>query len=82
SFTSETAAAVQQQEAATGQISRNVVNAASISKEVVALLGLVANAVAETHSSAQIVLDASTAVDAVTDQLRTEVESFLKTVAA
>jgi methyl-accepting chemotaxis protein len=82
SFTSETAAAVQQQEAATGQISRNVVNAASISKEVVALLGLVANAVAETHSSAQIVLDASTAVDAVTDQLRAEVESFLKTVAA
>jgi methyl-accepting chemotaxis protein len=81
SFTSETAAAVQQQEAATGQISRNVVDAASISKEVVALLGLVANAVAETHSSAQIVLDASTAVDAVTDQLRTEVESFLKTVA-
>jgi methyl-accepting chemotaxis protein len=82
SFTSETAAAVQQQEAATGQISRNVVNAASISKEVVALLGLVANAVAETHSSAQVVLDASTAVDAVTDQLRAEVESFLKTVAA
>jgi methyl-accepting chemotaxis protein len=82
SFTSETAAAVQQQEAATGQISRNVTNAASISKEVVTLLGLVARAVAETHGSAQIVLDASTAVDAVTDQLRNEVESFLKTVSA
>jgi methyl-accepting chemotaxis protein len=73
---------VQQQEAATGQISRNVTNAASISKEVVTLLGLVARAVAETHGSAQIVLDASTAVDAVTDQLRNEVESFLKTVSA
>ncbi len=82
SFTSETAAAVRQQEAATGQINQNVTSAASISKEAVALLGLVANAVAETHSSAQVVLDASSAVDAVTDQLRTEVEGFLKTVSA
>jgi methyl-accepting chemotaxis protein len=79
--TSRTAAAVEEQDAATGQISANVSSAASVSKEVGTLLGLVAHAVAETQGSAQTVLDASTAVDTLAHELRSEVEGFLKKVA-
>ena len=81
SYTSRTAAAVEKQDAATGQISENVSSAASVSKEVGKLLDLVAHAVAETHGSAQTVLDASTAVDSLAHELRSEVEGFLKKVA-
>jgi methyl-accepting chemotaxis protein len=82
SFTSGTASAVQEQDTATGHISQNVTTAAAETKEVVTLLGLVATAVSETHGSAQSVLNASTAVDSAAGQLRAEVESFLKKVAA
>ena len=82
SDTSRTAAAVEEQDAATGQISENVSSAAAVSKEVGILLGLVAHAVAETHGSAHTVLDASTALDSLAHELRGEVEGFLKKVAA
>lgn len=81
-YTSGTAAAVHEQDTATGHISQNVTTAAAETKEVVSLLGLVAAAVSETHGSAQSVLNASTAVDSAAGQLRAEVESFLKKVAA
>ena len=82
SFTSGAAGAVQQQDVATEQISQNVASAAAVTKEVVTLLGLVAGAVAETHGSAQTVLNASTAVDSAASKLRAEVESFLNRVSA
>jgi methyl-accepting chemotaxis protein len=82
SFTSGTAAAVQQQNVATSQIGQNVASAAAVTKHVASLLGLVAHAVSQTHDSAQSVLNASTAVDSAAAQLRTEVETFLKKVAA
>ena len=80
--TASTAAAVQQQDAATDQITRNVTSAATGAKEIVTLLGMVAGAAAETHTAAQTVLSASTAVDSAAKQLRAEVESFLQKVAA
>ena len=55
SYTSEVAGAVAQQEAATGQISRNVASAAIGSKGVVATLGKVASGVTQTRGSAQTV---------------------------
>ena len=82
SYTSEVAGAVAQQEAATGQISRNVASAAIGSKGVVATLGKVASGVTQTRSSAQTVLAASEEVEKATVQLRAEVEGFLSTVAA
>jgi methyl-accepting chemotaxis protein len=82
SFTSAAAGAVQQQDAVTGQISQNVASAAAVTKKVVALLGSVAGAVADTHGSAQTVLDASAAVDSAASKLRAEVESFLNKVSA
>jgi hypothetical protein len=42
---------------------------------------LVASAVADTHGSAQIVLEAAAAVDSLANPVRNEVGAFLKTVA-
>jgi methyl-accepting chemotaxis protein len=80
--TSEVAGAVEQQELATAQISRNVAGAAAGSKAVVAALGDVATGVTQTRSSAQTVLAASEEVEKATVKLRAEVEGFLSTVAA
>jgi methyl-accepting chemotaxis protein len=81
-FASAVSAAVQEQSAATGEISRNVTSAATGTKEIVSLLSDVAGATGGTRSSAQTVLSASEAVETAAVNLRSEVESFLSKVAA
>jgi methyl-accepting chemotaxis protein len=79
--TSKVVGAVEEQESATGEISYNVASAAAGSKAVVAALGDVASGVTQTRSAAQTVLVASEEVENASAKLRTEVESFLSTVA-
>ena len=82
SYTSAVAAAVEQQSAATGQISCNVANAAQGTTVVTSVLGKVADAATQTRSSASIMLDASQAVEQAVANLRREIEGFLGKVAA
>ena len=79
--TAAVVASVQQQNAATGEITDNVTSAATGSKEIVTALGEVAGAAAETRGSAETVLAASEAVEKAAGNLRIEVDSFLKKVA-
>jgi methyl-accepting chemotaxis protein len=81
-YTSAVAAAVEQQSAATGQISSNVANAAQGSHVVVSVLGKVEGAATQTRASAAGMLDASHAVEAAVSELRGEVETFLTKVTA
>ncbi len=79
--TSAVAQSVQQQSAATGEISQNVVGAADGTKLIVSVLNEVAGATTETQRSAQSVLTASESVEEVATNLRSEVEHFLTKVA-
>jgi methyl-accepting chemotaxis protein len=79
--TSAVAASVEQQNAATSEISRNVASAAEGTGHVVSVLGDVAGAATQTRSSAEVVRDASEAVDHAVANLRLEVEDFLGKVA-
>jgi methyl-accepting chemotaxis protein len=79
--TSAVAASVEQQNAATSEISRNVASAAEGTGHVVSVLGDVASAATQTRSSAQVVRDASEAVEHAVADLRLEVEDFLGKVA-
>jgi methyl-accepting chemotaxis protein len=81
-YTSAVTVSVEQQEAATGEISQNVAGAASGAKAITAALGEVAGGVMQTRASAQTMLAASEEVEAATQKLRREVEEFLGTVAA
>jgi methyl-accepting chemotaxis protein len=81
-YTSAVAASVEQQSAATGQISSNVANAAQGTGVVVSVLGKVSDAAAHTRSSAHSMLDGSQAVDSALSELRREVENFLAKVVA
>jgi methyl-accepting chemotaxis protein len=81
-YTSAVAAAVEQQSAATNQISSNVANAAQGSHVVVSVLGKVEGAATQTRASATGMLDASQAVEAAVSELRAEVETFLAKVTA
>ncbi len=81
-YTSSVAASVEQQSAATGQISCNVTNAAQGTNVVASVLGKVADAATQTRTSARIMLEASQAVEQAVSNLRTEIESFLGKVAA
>jgi methyl-accepting chemotaxis protein len=81
-YTSSVAASVEEQNAATGQISFSVAHAAEGSSTAVAVFGRVATAVNETRYSAQTVLEASQAVEAAIGELRGEVEGFLGRVVA
>jgi methyl-accepting chemotaxis protein len=74
--------AVEQQSAATAEISQNVASASEGSKMVVSVLAEVAGAATETRQSAESVLTASQAVEAAAADLRHEVEGFLARVAA
>jgi methyl-accepting chemotaxis protein len=74
--------AVEEQSAATAEISQNVAGAADGAKMVVSVLGEVAGAATDTRQSAEDVLSASQAVEAAAAELRREVESFLAGVAA
>ncbi len=79
---SSVAALVQQQNAATSEISHNVAGAASSTKEVVSVLDLVAGAVAENSSAAETVLMAAEAMEVAAASLNDKVETFLRDVAA
>jgi methyl-accepting chemotaxis protein len=80
-FITAVAASVAQQNAATGEISHNVTNAAQGTSDVVAVLSDVAGAATATRTSAQTVLTASQSVESAVANLRGEVESFLAKVA-
>jgi methyl-accepting chemotaxis protein len=82
SYTSAVAASVEQQNAATGEISENVAGAAQGTDMVVAVLSDVAGAATATRSSAETVLSASRSVESAVAKLRGEVETFLRKVAA
>jgi methyl-accepting chemotaxis protein len=73
---------VEQQSAATAEISQNVTGAADGAKLVVSVLADVAGAAGETRRTAEQVLTASQTVEAAADELRREVEGFLGQVAA
>ncbi len=81
SYTTAVAASVQQQSAATNEISQNVTSAASGAKLIVTVLREVAGATIETQDSAQTVLAASELVEKAAANLRSEVEGFLTKVA-
>jgi methyl-accepting chemotaxis protein len=73
---------VQEQNAATGEITDNVTSAAVGTKHIVNALSEVANAAVETRGSAEKVLAASEAVEDAAGNLRREVEGCLQQVAA
>jgi methyl-accepting chemotaxis protein len=75
------AAAVEQQNAATGEISQNVAGAAKGTSHVLSTLGEVTLAAAETRASAENVRGASQTVEQAVGNLRVEIEDFLKQVA-
>jgi methyl-accepting chemotaxis protein len=75
-------AAVEQQSAATAEISQNVAGAAGGARMVVSVLNDMAGAATETRRSAESVLTASQAVETAAADLRREVEGFLARVAA
>jgi methyl-accepting chemotaxis protein len=82
SCTTAVSAAVEQQSAATTEISQNVSSAAEGAKTVVSVLGDVTGAATETRQSAESVLGQSQAVETAAAELRQEVEGFLASVAA
>ena len=81
-YTSSVAASIEQQSAATGQISANVTNAAQGTDVVASVLGKVTDAATHTNASARTMLDGSQAVETAVAELRTEVEKFLAKVVA
>ncbi|MGE0563700.1 MAG: PAS-domain containing protein [Pseudolabrys sp.] len=80
-FTSEVAASVQQQNAATHEISRNVTSASTGARQIVSVLGEVAGAADETQRSARRVQEASQSVETAAADMRGEVAGFLNKVA-
>jgi methyl-accepting chemotaxis protein len=80
-FTSAIATSVEQQNAATGEISDNVTAAATGTRSVVGVLQKVSTAISDMHSSADTVLKASSAVEKAADSLRDSVDGFLSKVA-
>jgi methyl-accepting chemotaxis protein len=80
-YTTSVAAALEQQNAATGEIAYNVTNAAESTKTVVSILEEMARAIANYRVSAETVRQASTTVEAAALDLREKVDAFLKRVA-
>jgi methyl-accepting chemotaxis protein len=80
-YASAVAASVQQQNAATGEISHNVAGAARGTNLIASVLGEVAGAATATRESAETVLAASESVEHAVANLRGEVEDFLGKVA-
>jgi methyl-accepting chemotaxis protein len=80
-FIGAVAASVEQQNAATSEISHNVTSAAQGTNEVVSVLSDVAGAATATRVSAQTVLTTSQSVKNAVGNLRAEVENFLAKVA-
>jgi methyl-accepting chemotaxis protein len=80
-FTSAIATSVDQQNAATSEISNNVAAAATGTRSVVGVLQQVSTAIADMHSSADTVLSAANTVQKAADSLRDSVDGFLRKVA-
>jgi methyl-accepting chemotaxis protein len=80
-FTSAVAAAVEQQNAVTGEISHNVSSAANGTQDIVVVLDQVACAATDTRTTAETVLRTCGSVEKAVANMRDEVESFLKKVA-
>jgi methyl-accepting chemotaxis protein len=80
-YTSTVAMALEEQNAATSQISQNVTDAAESTALIVSTLDEVAGAVAASGMSAETVLQASSSVESAAADLREEVEMFLNKVA-
>jgi methyl-accepting chemotaxis protein len=80
-FTAAVSASVEQQNAATREISHNVTSAAQGTSEVVSVLSDVTGAATATRISAETVLTVSQSVENAVANLRGEVESFLSKVA-
>ena len=81
-YTSDVAASVEEQNAATGAISQNVASAAEGTKVIVGVLGQVAGSANGGRSSAQTMLTASEVMEDAAGKLRSEVENFLAKVAS
>jgi methyl-accepting chemotaxis protein len=81
-YTSGVAAAIEEQDAATGHISANVTSAAAATQSVATVLSEVAGATAQTHRSAETVRASSQSVETAIADLRRHVEAFLAAVAA
>jgi methyl-accepting chemotaxis protein len=81
-FTTDVSSSVEEQNNATGAISRNVTGAAEGTKVIVDVLGQVAGAAIGGRSSAQTMLAASEAMEDAAGKLRSEVETFLAKVAS
>ncbi len=79
--TSAVATCVEQQDVATKDISFNVANATTGTRDVRATLDQVDRAVAETSNAAKTVLAASESVEAAANELREKVVGFLQKVA-
>jgi methyl-accepting chemotaxis protein len=79
--TSSVGDAMVQQSATTDNISGSVANAAQETNKIAAMLGEVADAAVSTRTSADIVLTASRAVESAVENMRGEVENFLRRVA-
>jgi methyl-accepting chemotaxis protein len=80
-YTATVAAAIEEQNSATGEISHNVASAADGAGHVVQVLSEVVGAASETRGSAEVVRDASQTVETAVADLRLEVEDFLAKVA-
>ena len=81
-YTTDVAASVEQQNAATGEISQNVASAVDGTKVIVSVLGQLAGAATGARASAQSMLSTSEVMETTAGKLRTEVESFLGKVAS
>ena len=80
-YTSTVAASLQEQNVATGEISRNVASAAEGAKVVVSVLDQFAGAVSQTRSYADTGLKASETVATAAAKLQENVDNFLHRVA-
>jgi methyl-accepting chemotaxis protein len=81
-YASGVAASIEQQSAATSNISSNVASAAQAAATMAEALTDVAGAATKTQSSAEVVLDTSQSVEVAVADLRRHVEAFLEGVAA
>ncbi|WP_321447108.1 Cache 3/Cache 2 fusion domain-containing protein [uncultured Cohaesibacter sp.] len=81
-YTNSIAAAVEQQGSATQEISSNVQQASVGTSEVNQRMASVSSSVADTHQSAENVLEASRNAAEQAKQLRSRIESFLKDIQA
>ncbi|MGA3307331.1 MAG: PAS-domain containing protein [Xanthobacteraceae bacterium] len=81
-YASGVAASIEQQNAATSNISSNVASAAQATQTMAEVLSDVAGAATQTHMSAEVVLDTSQSVEAAVADLRRHIEAFLADVAA